>query len=119
MVHSTDTRYGKIFSESSLVVTDYSSTAFDFAYLRKPVVYCQFDKEEFFTNHSYKQGFFSYEDDGFGEVEYDLDGTVDRIIEYISNGCELKDKYRKRIDKFFTYHDKKNCERVYTEIRSL
>lgn len=119
VVHSTDTRYGKIFSESSLVVTDYSSTAFDFAYLRKPVVYCQFDKEEFFTNHSYKQGFFSYEDDGFGEVEYDLDGTVNRIIEYISNGCELKDKYRKRIDKFFTYHDKKNCERVYTEIRSL
>ena len=69
------TKYRDIFSTSGLVVTDYSSIAFDFAYLRKPVVYAQFDKEEFFAGHTYDQGYFDYERDGFGEVEYNLKST--------------------------------------------
>ena len=57
--------------------------------------------------------------DGFGEVEHDLEGTVDRIIEYMENGCQLKDKYRERIDNFFAFHDKNNCQRVYEKIKEL
>ena len=114
------TRYDVIFSTSSLVITDYSSVAFDFAYLRKPVIYTQFDKDVFFTGqHIYDKGYFDYERDGFGEVEYDLESTVDRIIEYMQSGCVLKDKYRERIDAFFAFNDKKNCERIYKEIMSL
>ncbi|MBQ7883476.1 MAG: CDP-glycerol glycerophosphotransferase family protein [Phascolarctobacterium sp.] len=110
------TKYRDIFSTSGLVVTDYSSIAFDFAYLRKPVVYAQFDKEEFFAGHTYDQGYFDYERDGFGEVEYNLKSTIDRIIEYMESGCELKDKYRERIDKFFAFNDKNNCLRIYENI---
>lgn len=117
--HSVGTRYSKMLSESSLIVTDYSSIAFDFAYLHKPIIYCQFDKEEFFSNHFCDKGYFSCEEDGFGEVEYNFDSTVDRIIDYMKNDCKLKEKYRQRIDKFFAYHDKKNCERTYEAIRSL
>ena len=53
-----------------------SSVAFDFAYLGKPVIYAQFDKEEFYEKHDYKAGYFNYERDGFGEVVYDLESTV-------------------------------------------
>lgn len=113
------TKYGDAFAVSNLIVTDYSSTAFDFAYLRKPILYTQFDKETFFKNHTYKAGYFEYERDGFGEVEYDLDSTIARIIEYMENGCQLKDKYRERIDRFFAYNDRNNCKRVYEAIRSL
>lgn len=63
-----------------------------------------------------KLGYFDYERDGFGEVEYDLDSTVDRIIEYMASDCQLKEKYRKRIDNFFVFHDKNNCQRVYEKI---
>ncbi|MCI8351927.1 MAG: glycosyltransferase [Oscillospiraceae bacterium] len=112
-----DTEYRDIYAQSELVITDYSSACFDFSYLRKPIVYCQFDKEEFFSGeHSYTQGYFDYERDGFGEVEYDLESTVDRIIEYMENGCQLKDKYRERIDKFFAFNDQNNCQRVYEKI---
>ncbi len=114
-----DTRYCDVLSEGSLLITDYSSVAFDFSYLYKPVIYCQFDKEEFFRNHVYTQGYFDYERDGLGEVEYDLEGTVNRIIEYMENGCQLKEKYRKRIDGFFAYHDKNNCKRVYEAIKGF
>lgn len=102
--------YREVLAESSLVTTDYSSVVFDFAYLKKPVIYTQFE-----SNH-YEEGYFDYERDGFGEVEHDLDGTVDRIIEYMENGCVLKDKYRERIDNFFAFNDKNNCQRVYDKI---
>lgn len=112
-----DTSYNDIYAWSNLVVTDYSSAIFDFAYLRKPVIYCQFDKDEFFSGkHLYTKGYFDYERDGFGEVEYDLESTVLRIIEYIENGCPLKEKYRKRIDEFFAYNDRNNSKRVYEKI---
>ena len=112
--------YQSIFSESAMIITDYSSVAFDFAYLRKPVMYFQLDNQEFFSGaHTYEKGYFDYERDGFGEVEYDLDTTVNRLIEYMQNGCRLKDEYRARIDKFFAFNDKNNCQRVYDKIIEL
>lgn len=106
--------YKDIFARSNLLVTDYSSVSFDFAYLRKPLVYCQFEK----LTH-YEEGYFNYNTDGFGEVETTLEGTIDRIIEYMENDCTLKDEYRRRIDRFFPFHDKNNSERVYSKIIEL
>ena len=112
-IWGTETRYREVFARNRLLVTDFSSVAFDFAYLRKPVVYTHFD-----VNH-YAEGYFDYERDGFGEVEYDLESTVDRIIEYMKNGCQLKQKYRERIDQFFAFNDQNNCQRVYEAIMEL
>ena len=39
------------------LVTDYSSLAFEMAYLERPVVYFQFDQERFFNGgHAYRRG---------------------------------------------------------------
>ena len=112
-VLNPQTRYRDIFAQSSLITTDFSSVAFDFAYLRKPLIYTQFEQ-----NH-YEEGYFDYEIDGFGEVEKTLEDTVDRLIEYMKNDCQLKDKYRERIDNFYAFSDKNNCKRVYEEILKL
>lgn len=115
-----NTRYRDLYADSKLIITDYSSAVFDFAYLKKPVIYFQQDAEEFFSgNHVYCKGYFDYEKDGFGEVEYTAETLVNRIIEYMENRCQLKDVYRKRIEKTFPYCDKGNCRRVYEEIRKL
>lgn len=112
--------YRVLFAESSLLITDYSSTVFDFAYLNKPVLYCQFDRDDFFSGkHTYNKGYFDYEKDGFGEVEYNLEDTVERIIEYANNGCQLKEKYKKRIEEVFAYHDQNNCERIYQKLINM
>ena len=114
------TQYRDIYATSSLILTDYSSAVYDFAYLRKPIMYTHFDAEEFFAGgHAYEKGYFDYERDGFGEVEYDLEGTVDRIIEYMANGCQMKDKYKERVDQFFAYNDQNNCQRLYDRIMEL
>lgn len=109
--------YREIFAQTDLMVTDYSSVAFDFAYLRKPIVYAQFDRESFFNgSHSYTEGYFDYERDGFGEVEDTLEGTVERIIEYMASDCQIKEKYLKRMDDTFAFNDRNCCRRVYKKI---
>ena len=111
--------YNKLMRENSLLITDYSSVVFDFAYLKSPVVYTQFDVEEFLSGHHCSEGYFDYEKDGFGPVATDLESTVDEIIKAIDSGCIMADKYRERVDGFFAFTDKNNCERVYKAIKAL
>lgn len=116
-VMAVDSAYRDVFAQSDLIVTDYSSVAFDFAYLHKPVVYYQADKDEFFSGaHTYEKGYFDYERDGFGEVEYTAESLIDRIVEYMETGCGLKREYKARIDATFPFSDRENCRRVYEEI---
>ena len=110
--------YNDVFARSAMMVTDYSSVLFDFAYLRKPVVYTHFDKEDFFAGQIYDEGYFSYENDGFGPVCYDMDATIDAIIASIERDCENEQKYLDRINSFYAFSDKNNCERIYRAIMS-
>ncbi len=114
----TDKPYREVYAQSNLILTDYSSAVFDFAYLKKPIVYCQFDRDEFFSGgHSYVEGYYNYQTDGFGEVEETLEGAVNRLISYMQSGCKLKDEYLKRIEETFAYHDRNCCERVLRKLR--
>ena len=98
---------------SDLLITDYSGTFFDFAYLKKPVIYYQGDED-----YHYDEGYWDYEKMGFGEVITNEDELVDTLIDYMSNNCEMKDKYKERVDNFFKFHDKNNRKRGYEWIYS-
>lgn len=111
--------YSKVFAESSLLVTDYSSTAIDFAYLKKPIAYFQFDLLTFLNEHTGKEGYFDFEEKGFGPVCKTIDHIVDELIRYMEKECVMSDKYKQRVDDFFKYNDTQNCERVYASIRAL
>ena len=118
-IDNADISYRQMFGRGALLVTDYSSVQFDFAYLKKPLLYCQFDEEEFFSAHTCGKGYMDYERDGFGPVCHDLDSTIDKICEFIDNGCALLPEYEARIDKTFPTRDHKNCQRtleIITEI---
>lgn len=111
--------YNKEFLENALLITDYSSVAFDFAYLKKPVIYTQFDKEYMYRNHFCDEGYWDYDTMGFGPVCYDKQSTVDAMIAALSQECVLEEQYADRIEKFYYRFDQKNCERVYQAIREL
>lgn len=112
--------YQKAFKEGNLLVSDHSSVVFDFAYLKKPVLYAHFDVETFFEGHSYDESnFFSDEDDGFGEVCYDYDSLVEKAIDSINKGCLMSEKYISRVDKFFYKTDKENSRRIYEAIVNM
>lgn len=105
----------QLLKESMLLITDYSSVYFDFAYMKKPVLYYQFDEEEYRAKH-YAQGYYDYRRDGFGEVVNDEQELLDLLEHYLSDGCRLKPEYQKRIEGFFPLHDNQNCERIYQAI---
>ncbi len=118
-IHSGEINYNKEFSEGNLLITDYSSVAFDFAYLKKPVVYLQTDKEEFFATHLYEKGYFDYDRDGLGPVCYNYEDSVNEIVKIIKSKCREDKIYEKRIKDFFKYTDKNNCKRVHQELLKL
>lgn len=102
--------------KSQVLITDYSSVFFDFAYMGKPVIYYQFDEDEFRENH-YKEGYFNYRGDGFGPVYNNTDDVVQYLIKVIADSNQ--DEYKERLDRFFVLHDKNNCERNYSAIKNL
>ena len=105
----------KLFAKSSLLVTDYSSIFFDFGYIKKAIIYTQFDFEEY-RSKQFQQGYFDYKSHGFGKICYDIQCTINLIISEIENNCVLKNLYNNRIKRFFKYHDNNNCYRVFKEL---
>lgn len=104
--------------ESALLITDYSSVFFDFAYMRKPLLYFQFDYAEFREKH-YPEGYFHYDRDGFGPIVKTVDELVEALSETCRNGCTMPALYRERADAFFDYHDTDCCRRNFEVIRDF
>ncbi len=108
--------YNHLFNTGSLFISDYSSAVLDVAYLKKPIIYAQFDREKFFATHIYGRGSYDYEKDGFGPVCYDYESTVKEIISALERDCRNDPVYEERSERFFRYHDQRNCERIVKEI---
>lgn len=104
--------------KADILITDYSSVAFDFAYMKKPVLYYQFDKKDFYSGH-YQKGYFSYEKNGFGPVLEREDILLDNLEEVLSNGGRTEAMYMKRMDVFFGRRDHDNCERNFRAILEI
>lgn len=107
-----------LLKKSKLLITDYSSVFFDFAYMGKPCLYFQFDREHFEKNH-YKKGYFDYDKDGFGKVVCETDALIDEIIRIVEDDFHMDMKYKNNVNRFFRIRDNNNCERIFTEIRRL
>lgn len=103
-----------LLKKSNLLVTDYSSVAFDFAYLQKPVIYYQFDEEDYRKGH-YPKGYFDYHE-GLGPWTAHKEALLHEIEKCVAAEFEMENKYCERVNEFFTYHDQNNCERIYQEV---
>ena len=99
-----------------MMITDYSTVNFDFALLRKCVVYFQFDQEKEFQDRPWGTHFL-FERDAFGPIFTELS----ELIDYVTNMKDLSfdDIYEERIKKAFPIFDNKNCERNFNAIESL
>lgn len=117
IIKSRDISYRKIFAESQLLITDYSSVAFDFAYLKKPTIYYQFDSEKYFSYH-YPKGWYDNKDDSLGEIITNHSELISTIIKKIKNP-KIKEKYLNRINKTFKYTDINNSKRAFEHIKRL
>ncbi len=107
-----------LLKESAYLITDYSSIAMDFAYMKKRLQYYQFDYQDF-RKGQYPEGYFSYEDDGFGKVNYTAEQALNELENAAKEGFVNHEVYLKRHDEFFDLYDENNCERNYDAIKEL
>lgn len=107
----------QLLRDCDLMITDYSSVAFDFAYMAKPVIYYQFDREDF--ECEYGGSYFKHEKDGFGPVINEETQVVRLVEEFIRGDFDRNGIYKNRCRKTFAHQDEKNCERIYHAIKAL
>jgi GT2 family glycosyltransferase len=101
----------ELFARARVLVTDYSSMAFNAAYLDRPVVYFQFDRDRVLGGeHVGSRGYFEYERLGYGPVVEDAEAAVDALVTAIAEG--LAPEYQERIAAAFPSRDGRCCERV-------
>ncbi|EAL5563280.1 capsular biosynthesis protein [Campylobacter coli] len=108
----------KLFCNSSLMITDYSSVAFEMAYLNKPVLYYQFDQEDFFSSHTLQKGYFDYRKNGFGPVVEKEENLLKELENLLQDNCRVFGVYKDNIDLTFAFKDGKCCERIYNILKN-
>lgn len=110
--------YQDILIKAKIAVTCFSSAATEVAFLQRPVVYFQFDADDVFAGgHVYRQGYFSFEKDGFGPVAKTADAAL-AAIEKALRG-EEEPIYAKRREMAFPFRDGNCCARVWQEISRI
>ena len=119
ILNNSEISIHKLLIEASLLITDYSSVFFDFAYMLKPILFYQFDYKVFREKH-FSQGYFSYKDDAMGSIHT----TEIELVQQIWNLYDGKkffnpEPFIKRCHRFFPKRDTHNCERIYEEIKKI
>lgn len=104
----------------AVLVTDYSSMAFEAAYLERPCVYYQFDRESFFDGrHAYRRGTWSYPESGFGPITEDPEATLTAVEELAARDGKPAPRYADRMQAAFPHRDGQCCRRVYEAIVAM
>jgi CDP-glycerol glycerophosphotransferase (TagB/SpsB family) len=99
------------------LITDYSSVIFDFAYMKKPCAYFQYDKKLFEENQYAESRDYSYERDGFGPVYEEYDALLCGLRDSCKQGFKMEDMYKKRVEQYFQFFDDEHCARTVEVIK--
>ena len=102
-------------ARAALLVTDYSSLAWDALYLGVPVIFFHFDRAQFLTHHG------SYIDLGsrlFGPIAETIDELQTYIRDLLAHGdlAGYKDAQAAWASRAFAFTDDNNCRRVVQAI---
>lgn len=108
-----------MFKECAMMITDFSSVAFDVGYLGKPVLYYQFDEDTFWSQQVYQKGYFDYRKDGFGAVCNTQDELLVELEKLLSINCENVPGLKEKVENTYKFRDGKNCERTLQAILEL
>lgn len=102
--------------EASLMISDYSSVTWDMFYMKKPVLFYQFDYEKY---EEYEGSYIDMETELFGERALNKEELVQLVQEYAENEFQLKPHYEKLYGEYFKYVDHNNSQRIFDVIKHL
>ncbi|VEI31597.1 CDP-glycerol:poly(glycerophosphate) glycerophosphotransferase [Listeria grayi] len=99
-----------LIKESKLMITDYSSVAFDFSFMHKPVIYYQFDRDRFIGKYP---SHLDIEKELPGRIVSDEVSLIDALTAFESNDFEMGKELMIKADKFNQYQDQSNSKRIF------
>ena len=102
----------ELLKTSALLITDYSSVFFDMVYMKKPVIFYQFDYE-IFRKGQYPEGYFSYGDTPFGKQCFRKEEVFLELRKQIENQFAVSREYLDAHQRFFPLFDTENTRRAY------
>lgn len=104
-----------LLKQSSIMVTDYSSVAFDFSFLNKPIIYYQFDRERFIGKRG---SHLDLNNDLPGDIVFELNQLIEKVKNYAENNFQMKEENKQKAAKFIKYKDQNSCERIFQAIQT-
>ncbi|HML56238.1 MAG TPA: CDP-glycerol glycerophosphotransferase family protein [Solidesulfovibrio magneticus] len=116
-VEARSKRHGSIVEvmrTSKAMVTDFSSVAFDMAYMRRPILYYQYEPKAAFTrSQRWVSGYIDYETMGFGPVCRTMDEVAAALEQAVLADGVMPEPYASRAEATFAFHDAQCCRRAY------
>lgn len=104
----------ELLRKCSILITDYSSVFMDVVYMKKPVLFYQFDEEKF-RKGQYDPGYFDYANNPYSLWAKDEDALISNLENVLKNENAISYD----IKELFPFHDAKNCERVYDSLSEM
>ena len=101
-----------LLKSSQLLITDFSSVFFDFAYMKKPIVFYQFD-EEMYRKYHYKQGWYDYHSTAFGKSCKNASEVLSILKQHCENSFVVSDSFLAEHSRTFPLYDSCNCKRIF------
>jgi len=114
VMNGAEVNYEEMMKTSALMVTDYSGIQYDFAYMRRPILYYRPES----LPPQYEEGLHA-EEMQLGPVCTRQGDLVDQMIRMMERGCPVDQEILAKIDRFFPYDDRDGCRRIYEKARKL
>ncbi len=98
-----------------MLITDYSGIMFGYLASGKPIIYFTYDYDSYVSGDA---GFcYNFDDITYGPVCKTWDEVIENMSTITADDYkEIREKQRAR---FCPYHDGKNCERVYEQVKKI
>ena len=97
-----------------VLVTDYSSVCWDVYYQGKPVLFYQFDLEQY---NETQGSYIDMETELFGDRATEPEQLFALLEDAAANGFQLKEKYAEMRESMYAYLDHHNSQRTCEEIQ--
>ena len=92
-----------------LLITDYSSVCWDVYYQGKPVIFYQFDLDDYYQLHG---SYLNMRQDLFGPQVEELDRLFEELEKAVKGGFCLEPRFEQLRQSYYKYIDDKNSERI-------
>lgn len=106
-------KINEMLMESNLLITDYSSVSWEFFYMKKPVLFFQFDQDDY---DRYQGSYIDLKTGLFGDSANNVDELLKYVKEYVNNDFKEKPEFAVLRNKYFKYVDHNNSKRTFEAI---